>query len=511
MKVPGIVLAATYEQHLRVLKEYAEFWKIPYSTGEAWDENSVVFLAGQIPRESAHGPRTIVSPSGFEEARSIAQRLGLDVISRETLLRVPVSKQATASITILTFQFQGRRVENLLSMNGTGILQRVQGTGLHLLSVDLVSNYFDRLYGGLQDPPSLRFRLATMLPFSYNTIPSFLRNRFFKSGLRAADIAEEKLGPIECLRTIFLAGLLTVVHSPIPRIGFWRRGKSHSLAITHDVETRVGLESGTRQLLEVEEKLRVRSTWNVPSARYPISRKDLDHLANAGDLGGHDTRHDGRLVFLNARQKLARLKTCKDELEMMCQSEVQGFRSPLLQHSRDLLTAIGRAGFRFDSSVPSWEVLSPTSLRSHGVGTVFPFSFDGCLEIPVSLHQDHQLIRVMGLKPSEAVERLHQISRWISGLGGACVLLVHPDYEFASPEYKSEYERLLRGLIRSRCDVMTLREMADWWRFRSSAGLEVVDSQVKLKQQGHLGELDDLQIELVKEYGEDGFLTETMR
>jgi len=65
---------------------------------------------------------------------------------------------------------------------------------------------------------------------------------------------------------------------------------------------------------------------------------------------------------------------------------------------------------------PSWEILSPTSLKPHGVGTIFPFEINGILEIPVSLPQDHQLIRVAGQRPSAAVDTLLRLSTWIRGL-----------------------------------------------------------------------------------------------
>src|SRR5207245_11021107 len=157
----------------------------------------------------------------------------------------------------------------------------------------------------------------------------------------------------------------------------------------------------------------VASECNITRERYPISSQLLISLAGAGEVGAHDTKHDGRLIFESFENKVERVGRCKSRLESLCKKEVRGFRAPLLQHGQELLAALGKAGYMYDSSAPSWEPLSPTSFRPHGVGTVFPFFVSGLLEIPVSLPQDHQLIRVSGLATSEAVEELFRVSLWI--------------------------------------------------------------------------------------------------
>src|SRR5260370_39880445 len=104
--------------------------------------------------------------------------------------------------------------------------------------------------------------------------------------------------------------------------------------------------------------------------------------------------------------------------------------------------------------MPSWEPLSPTWLKPHGVGTVFPFLISGIVEIPGSLPQDHQLIRVSGLSVEVAVDQLLEVSGWIKKIGGACFLLVHPDYELGRETGRGEYRRLV-GAFRANpaCDV----------------------------------------------------------
>jgi len=228
-------------------------------------------------------------------------------------------------------------------------------------------------------------------------------------------------------------------------------------------------------------------------------------MASAGEVGGHDTKHDGRLIFESFENKVERVGRCKSRLESLCKKEVRGFRSPLLQHGRELLDALGKAGYMYDSSAPSWEPLSPTSLRPHGVGTVFPFFVSGVLEIPVSLPQDHQLIRVSGLSTSEAVDELFRVSQSIRGVGGACVLLVHPDYEFGQPENREEYYRLLEKFKSDpKCEILTLGELAEWWTHRANAHIETYNGDLSI-QFGDKDRASDLELELVIGYGRDGF------
>jgi hypothetical protein len=297
----------------------------------------------------------------------------------------------------------------------------------------------------------------------------------------------------------------------IPRIGFWRRGRTYALAVSHDVETQAGLEDGASRLVEVERELNIRSTWNIPSERYPLSSQLLTYLAKTGEVGAHDTKHDGRLLFARYKDKVERLIQCRERLEVLAMSEIRGFRSPLLQHSREILDAIGKAGYKFDSSLPSWEALSPTSLKPHGVGTIFPFSISGIVEVPVSLPQDHQLIRVGGLDITQAVDRLIDVSRWVKGVGGVCVLLTHPDYEFGLEGGQEEYRRLLQSFRSDpSCDIVTLGELADWWASREQSQIRLIEGKASLQQPNGQAGAEGLELEFVTAYGSEGFKVERL-
>jgi peptidoglycan/xylan/chitin deacetylase (PgdA/CDA1 family) len=501
-----IILEARNASASEILRGYAEFWKIPWQTKVEPNEQHTVFSTS-MSAAPIRGAVTIVSPSGREEAEKIARDHGLTLNSKNKSISLPAARDIKVSLRTEIQEYSGPSLDPLLRSGDTSILSRIHGTDIYLLALDLVGEYARRVSGGFEDKPSKKFWLATKLPFSYQSIPRFIRDRSFRSSDGAEEITEAKLGPVECLRTIFLASLV-LSSGPVPRIAFWKQGKSYTLAVTHDVETREGLGSGAPRLIAIERKLGIHSTWNVPSARYPLPPGSLDLLAQNGEVGAHDTAHDGRLIFLNSEKKIQRLKDCKQGLEGLTGREVRGFRSPLLQHNAGLAVATAKAGYSYDSSCPSWEILSPTSLRAHGVGTVFPFEISDTLEIPVSLPQDHQLIRVAGLKPTGAVDFLMRLSKWIRGVGGPCILLVHPDYELAMEENVHQYQRLLENFASDpQCDIMTLSDMADWWKHRGKAHWELTDGRLTVVSPDGPA---DLEAELVTGYGNNGFTSEIL-
>ncbi|MBO0888675.1 polysaccharide deacetylase family protein [Candidatus Bathyarchaeota archaeon] len=447
----------------------------------------------------------IFSPAAKQEFEMAADEFKLNVSHDTKLLSLHVTPDTTVSAKTEVHEFAGPQMEPVLKIGKTTLLSRIKGTTTHLLGIDILNTYRNLLFEGLEPNPSRRFKIVSRLPLSYKLVPSFIRNRTFRSPDGLSELTEDNLGPIEFFRTLFLASLVSI-SGPIPRIGFWRRGKTYALAVTHDVETEIGLNQGAPKMLETEQALGIRSTWNIPSERYPLKNEAVSRLARNGEVGTHDTKHDGRLVLTNERSMVSRLSSCKKQLEKLSGQKVRGFRAPLLQHSRPMLRALGTAGYEFDSSCPSWEMLSPTSFRPHGVRTVFPFYAENLLEIPVSLPQDHQLIRVAGQSPVEASDLIVKISSWIRGIGGACVLLTHPDYEFAMEENRDAYSKILETFRSDpACDIMTLGEMADWWRRRDSAEIRVDDGNVTVSSLDGKSPTANLQPELVTGYGEDGF------
>jgi len=99
---------------------------------------------------------------------------------------------------------------------------------------------------------------------------------------------------------------------------------------------------------------------------------------------------------------------------------------------------------------------------------------------------------------------------WLRGLGGPCILLVHPDYELAMEENVHEYQRLLENFASDpQCDIMTLGEMADWWQYRALARWSANSNATIVSPKGGAPGME-LQAELVTGYGSGGFTTERL-
>ncbi len=270
-KFVPIVLAGNDDHDLSILSEYAEFWKLPYTLRSQIDQKPILFTSRPWREIDTQDSRpVIISPTRIEGAREIARYFGLDVTPKETHVRLPISPGVSVSLQTRLYQFSGPELEPVLKDGENILINKILGSAVHILSVDLVSEY-QLMYGRMDENPNWRFRLLTRMPFSYRVIPSSIRNRFFKAKGSVTAFREELLGPVEFLRSLFLASLAIASQDPIPFIGFWRRGKSYALAVSHDVETQLGLEDGAVRLIEVEKELGIRSTWNLPTNRYPLS------------------------------------------------------------------------------------------------------------------------------------------------------------------------------------------------------------------------------------------------
>ncbi len=503
----SVTLTADVPENLSTLAELADFWKLPYSTSLNGSTTCVLISSG-IPSDekTSDDEPVVIIPAKPEDFQKLASKYDVRTVGKRVTVRLPIAPGASTAIITTITEFQGLRLQPLLTANGVTLLSRVRGTRTNLASLDIVSEYRRRVYDGLEDEPSSIFRLVSTMPVSYHVVPGTLRNWSLRRARHATGPDEESIGPVECLRAIFLASVVLASGERVPRIGFWEHGKKYVASFTHDTESRKGLEEGALSLLDVETKLGIRSTWNLPSDRYPVSTPVLRDLARAGDIGAHDTRHDGRLILVSLEKKTERATQCRRKLESSGNTTVLGFRSPLLQHSRELLTAIKLAGYEFDSSVPSWEPLSPTSQKPHGIGTVFPLKIDGITEIPVTLPQDHQFLRIMGLSPHETVDELLRLSAWIRTIGGACIILVHPDYEFGQPKYQTEYARLLEEFRRDpECKIMTMKEIARWWKLRSTAYLDVSTGEARIRSKQSDPAVETLDLQIVIGYGSNGF------
>jgi peptidoglycan/xylan/chitin deacetylase (PgdA/CDA1 family) len=293
----------------------------------------------------------------------------------------------------------------------------------------------------------------------------------------------------------------------VPTLAFWKDGNDYAFAVTHDAETRKGLEELGLILRSVEEGLRIKSSWYIPSHKYNINPEILKDLVQKNILAGHDTTHDGKLVLQKRNDMLHRLTLCRETINNISNSQIIGFRAPLLQHSTHLLESIKEAGFLYDSSCPTWEPVSCVNGGVHGVRTVFPINVNGLIEVPITLPQDHQMLYVLKKSPKKCFEYWLEYSKWIKRIGGLVLLLVHPEYSFSKEVYLSLYKRFLRTFTMDRkCWVTTSDELALWWKARCESSVNQEYGKYNLEVSDLLDNQRSLQVKLFTAYDDsDGF------
>lgn len=230
--------------------------------------------------------------------------------------------------------------------------------------------------------------------------------------------------------------------------------KKFAIIMTHDIDSKEGLNN-SRKLKKIEEKYDNSSAWYIPSKRYKLDLETVRSLSVNGEIGSHDTKHDGKLAYLPRRKLVLRMLEAKRTLEKLINQPINGFRSPLLQHNANIMAAVKQAGFGYDSSIPTWEPKHPFTMKPHGILTSFPLSLNGLIEIPVTLPQDHQMLSVYGLTCRETLEKWSSMVTVIKNLGGLCSFLVHPDYEFSDLR-NGVYEELLNLIASEKQAWITL-------------------------------------------------------
>jgi len=327
---------------------------------------------------------------------------------------------------------------------------------LIFLTLDVVKEYNKILDETLNAKPSTVYRLLTGLPVPYTLAPKrlkdfLMRKRGGKENLTFCD----KL-PLDALRFILSSSIEKLSEKKFHRKKW--NGKKYACIITHDVDTRKGLQKA-KHLKKLEEKYDVPSAWYLPSKHYKLDPETVKELANHGEIGAHDTRHDGKLAQRPRQKLVKRLREAKQTLEKIVNCSVDGFRAPLLQHNVDIIRALGDAGYTYDTSIPTWEPKHPYTMNPHGIGTVNPMKMNKIVEIPITLPQDHQMLHVLGMTSEGAVRVWIDLMRVVKDVGGICTILVHPDYELADLDGLNAYEELLNAVAIGEAWVTTPKEL----------------------------------------------------
>lgn len=258
----------------------------------------------------------------------------------------------------------------------------------------------------------------------------------------------------------------------LPFIWFWPEGASGCAMVTHDVETKAGLEF-VPDLMDMDEGFGIKSSFQViPEGSYVVSSNLRSSIRRRGfELGIQDLSHDGNLFddWSRFRIRAASINRYVEEYG------AKGFRSGRMYRNLDWYDALAVS---YDMSVPNVGHLEP---QRGGCCTVFPYFIGGILELPLTASQDYSLFHILGDYSIDLWKKQIDLVRGKSGLAS---FIIHPDYVMENGA-QAVYKALLRhlGELRERENVwIALPHQVDrWWRDRS---------QMKLRKEGNTYQIE---------------------
>lgn len=248
----------------------------------------------------------------------------------------------------------------------------------------------------------------------------------------------------------------------LPFIWFWPEGYSSCAIMTHDVETRTGLDF-CPAMMDIEDSFQIKASFQlIPEKRYRIPEAQLNEIRARGfEVNVHDLNHDGHLFDDHDEfvKRAARINRYGREFG------ARGFRSAVLYRNLDWYSSLN---FSYDMSVPNVAHLDP---QRGGCCTVTPYFIGKILEIPLTGTQDYSLFHILN---DYSIDLWTRQIRLIQEANGAVSFNIHPDYVIPERARKT-YLALLEHLARLRAENRTWfalpGEVDRWWRARSQMRL----------------------------------------
>jgi len=312
---------------------------------------------------------------------------------------------------------------------------------------EVLSEYFDRdcQQAHLSRAFKLYYRLRPLIPAPARRVLQRKRNMGF-------DLSKSWY-----FSTTFLEDFRTAVESERERVEIhpWPDGYETAAALTHDVETKAGLEL-IDKLAALEEQFGLRSAWNVVPHKYKIDLGLLRDLQDRGhEIGVHGFNHDGRLFesrMMFDRRAIPINRAMKD-------FGATGFRAPMVHRNLNWLQALD-----VDYDASCFDV-DPFQAMPGGVGGVWPFIVGKLVELPYTLPQDHTLLVSLGdTEPTIWIRKFEHLH----SLAGMAMLITHPDY-LDTQGRLDVYRRFLEYVAeQSDCWITLPQEIAKWWRTRDA-------------------------------------------
>jgi len=428
---------------VEVMHELLSPWNVSFTN---LDEADLAIVYKEKPLKME---KTIIIPSDCSDFNTCVKNTNSECKKR---LGKPVSVVAGSktilSITPQTLYCYEGSIRSKSDAAASAVAEASES--LVFLTLDVINEYWKILRETLSPKPSKLYRLITNLPIAYNLAPKHLRDWFMREQSRPDDFLFCDKLSLDALRFVLVRAIEKSSSKKLH--GKMWNGKKHVFMLTHDVDTREGL-GRAKKLKKTEDRYDLPSAWYIPSKKYRLEPEAIREFADHGEVGAHDTKHDGKLGQISGDKLIERLLEARKMLEGIIRKQVKGFRAPLLQHSFKIIHALRNAGYAYDTSIPTWEPKHPETMKAHGIATVYPMTIEGITEIPITLPQDHQLLNVLGLSPEEALKEWMTMMDFIKNIGGMSTILIHPDHKLAFPENSMMYDELL-NMIASDSDVL---------------------------------------------------------
>jgi len=277
----------------------------------------------------------------------------------------------------------------------------------------------------------------------------------------------------EINESLICLAMKTLGLQKVPFIWFWPEGRSGCVVMTHDVETRAGLEF-CESLMDLDDSYGIKSSFQIiPEGRYLVPDVLLDDIRSRRfEINVHDWNHDG-LLFKNPKVFLKRAERINQFAAAHC---IDGFRSGALYRNLSWYDALS---FAYDMSVPNSGHLDP---QWGGCCTTMPYFIGRILELPVTTTQDYMLFHLLG---TYSTALWQQQAQRILGGHGLATFIVHPDYVIEK-RARNSYLELLEHLssLRTQRNVWIARprDVNEWWRNRSQ--MKLVDDGSTWKIEG---------------------------
>lgn len=440
-------------------EHFLRFWKLPFST-ERFDEPALSII---------HGGR---GDSGFREVPDHA----LVQLSSPTPPVMSVIDETTHIFARI------RRLESVPAhLEVVAHIRDKEGKRISYITRDArrqiiyLPFYIDEVIRGFQAETYITAR-KTSVPKNVSNLYYWLRpglpmgvrmalrRLFAKAQERRAFPRWPIEGSLEDFKRYILGLILSVSRSErLPMIWFWPDRKGSCLILTHDVETGLADNPGIDRLLEVEHRLGFNSSFNIVPFKYPVDRGAFDRLRLHGcEIGVHGFSHDGKLfsswpVF---QERLASIN------RIARQWGATGFRSASTYRNPHWLDGMD---FEYDSSFFDTDPYEP---QPGGSLSLFPFFFGDCLELPVTMVQDHTIFNILGQRDTKIWE---EKAAAVAGYNGMITMLTHPDQGYIGDEDKIGHYSSFLETLEDRATIWHAlpREVARWWRRRDRARLEL--------------------------------------